>query len=97
MVRAVDRFALVAVAGELAIRASVFPFKAGAAKVAARWAQDKWIEERGSLEALEEDRAFEAVSGFIQMYGAQGFKPVAREKARKHSRSRLADRTGAIH
>lgn len=63
--RAAARFALIGIAGELAIAFGVLPFEAGAAKDAAARCFQDWLRERGSSEAAETREAVERVRSFV--------------------------------
>src|SRR5262245_7951082 len=67
--RAARRLALISAAGELALRFGIVPWSAGAARAAAAWALERWIELRGGTEAAESRRAIESVRLFIEQHG----------------------------
>ena len=71
--RAASRFALVAAAGELAIRVGVVPWQAReASNAAARCFQD-WLAGRGGTGAAETTAAISAVQRFIELHGESRF------------------------
>lgn len=73
--RAAKRFALVAFAGELAIRWGILPFEEGAAVAAAKSCFDAWHMERGFSGPAEIERGIRAVAECIQKCGASKFTP----------------------
>lgn len=73
--RAAKRFALVAFAGELAIRWGILPFELGAAVAAAKSCFDAWHMERGFSGPAEIERGIRAVAECIQKCGASKFTP----------------------
>jgi uncharacterized protein (DUF927 family) len=74
--RAAQRFGLIFAAGELAMNFGIVPWPAGAARNAAAWAQERWIELRGGTESAEARQAVEAVRLFIEAHGDARFAPV---------------------
>jgi putative DNA primase/helicase len=74
--RAAQRFGLIAAGGELAARFGIVPWPAGAAREAAAWALDRWIELRGGTEPAEVRQAIECVRLFIEQHGDARFAPV---------------------
>ena len=71
--RAASRFALVAAAGELAIRVGVVPWQTGeASNAAARCFQD-WLAGRGGTGAAETTAGLSAVRRFIELHGESRF------------------------
>jgi putative DNA primase/helicase len=79
--RAARRFALVAVAGELATKAGVTGWPAGEASRAAAALFHDWLLERGGLGCREDHYLFAAVRGFIGMHGSSRFETLKDEKA----------------
>ncbi|MEW5561573.1 DUF927 domain-containing protein [Enterobacter asburiae] len=63
--RVVDRFALLAVAGELATEAGITGWEPGEAESAARKCLDAWIQDRGHTANQEDADALEKVRRFI--------------------------------
>ena len=80
--RAAQRFGLIAVAGELAARFEIVPWRANAARNAAAWALDRWVEYRGGTEPAEVRQAIESVRLFIEQHGDARFTPVDDPDAR---------------
>ena len=64
--RVAGRFALVAAAGELAIKLEVLPFEKGEAIKAAKTCFSDWLQERGGLASGEFTRAVTRLAGFIE-------------------------------
>lgn len=71
--RVLDRFALVALAGELAIQWGILPISAGSADWAAEVCLRAWIAQRGGVGAGEHERGIAAVVGFIERHGTSRF------------------------
>jgi putative DNA primase/helicase len=71
--RAAGRFALIAAAGELAVRLGIVPWPAGAVREAAAWALERWIELRGGSEPSEALHAIQCVRLFIEQHGEARF------------------------
>jgi uncharacterized protein (DUF927 family) len=67
-------FALIAVAGELAIELGIAPWAAGKAEDAALWAAKAWIGQRGGFGAMDEMTALAHVRQIIETYGESRFK-----------------------
>jgi putative DNA primase/helicase len=80
--RAAQRFGLVFAAGELATYFEIVPWPVGAARDAAAWALERWIELRGGTEPAEARQAVEAVRLFIESHGEARFAPVDDADAR---------------
>jgi putative DNA primase/helicase len=74
--RAASRFALSAVAGELAIEHGVAPWRQGSAELAARLIFAEWIKARGSVEGAEATQGVERVRLFIEQFGESRFDQV---------------------
>jgi uncharacterized protein (DUF927 family) len=74
--RAAQRFGLVFAAGELATNFEIVPWPVGAARDAAAWALERWIELRGGTAPAEARQAVEAVRLFIESHGEARFAPV---------------------
>jgi putative DNA primase/helicase len=74
--RAAQRFGLVAAAGELAAKFGIVPWPVGAARNAAAWALERWIELRGGTEPAEARQAIETVRLFIEQHGDARFASV---------------------
>lgn len=71
--RACGRFALVAAAGELAIRLGILPWREGRAIEASRICFNEWVNSRDGLGNSEGDKAINQVRLFLQMYGTSRF------------------------
>ncbi len=71
--RAAARFALVAAAGELAIRVGVVPWQAGEASNAAARCFLDWLAGRGGTGAAETTAGIAAVRRFIELHGESRF------------------------
>jgi putative DNA primase/helicase len=80
--RAAQRFGLIFAAGELAANFGIVPWPAGAARNAAAWALERWIELRGGTESAEARQAVEAVRLFIEAHGDARFASVEDADAR---------------
>jgi uncharacterized protein (DUF927 family) len=74
--RAAQRFGLISAAGELAAIFGIVPWQAGAARNAAAWALERWVELRGGTEPAEARQAVEAVRLFIEQHGDARFASV---------------------
>jgi putative DNA primase/helicase len=75
--RAAKKFALVAVAGELAIALGVAPWPKGTAHNASLWAFNRWVEKRGGAGSHEERQAVEQVRRTIEQHGDSHFELVS--------------------
>ena len=71
--RVVDRFALVASAGELAAEWGIAPWPADQAEWAARLCLQAWLAQRGGIGSGEHERGLAAVLGFIERHGSSRF------------------------
>jgi putative DNA primase/helicase len=71
--RVVDRFALVALAGELAAEWGIVPWHGGHAQWAAEACLQAWLAQRGGIGAGEHERGLAAVLGFIERHGSSRF------------------------
>jgi putative DNA primase/helicase len=80
--RAAQRFVLISAGGELAARFGIVPWPAGAARDAAAWALDRWVELRGGTEPAEARQAIECVRLFIEQHGDARFASVDEPDAR---------------
>ena len=72
--RVVKRFALVAVAGELATRAGVTGWKQGEAEVAALMCLEDWLNERGGAGNSEEAKALAQVRAWFEAHQNSRFE-----------------------
>jgi putative DNA primase/helicase len=93
VMRAARRFALVAVAGELAISAGILPWPPGEAERAAAACFAAWLEARQGGGGRAEDAAgVAAVRRFVIMHGAARFETVRADD--ETSGERIANRAG---
>ncbi len=76
VLRVIDRFGLVAAAGELACEFDIVPWQNGDALTAARLCFKAWFDIRGGAEAGEVLTAIEQVRLFIQRHGDSRFEPI---------------------
>jgi uncharacterized protein (DUF927 family) len=74
--RAAQRLALVAVAGEMAARFGIVPWKAGAASAAVASVFRAWMDERGGTGSREDMHLLAAVRRFIAEHGSSRFEPL---------------------
>jgi putative DNA primase/helicase len=82
--RVAQRFALIAFAGELAIRLGVIRvWEAGTAIGAAGTCFEAWLKERGHEGAAEAHGGVEAVRSFLEMHGMSRFVPAWDELAQR--------------
>jgi putative DNA primase/helicase len=72
--RGARRFALVAAAGELAIRLGVLPWLMGDARAAAEIAFEQWLNGRGGTGSAEDREAITKVRAFLEMHGSSRFE-----------------------
>lgn len=82
IVRAAQRFGLIAAAGELATALGVTPWFEGEARAASAWGLAKWIEGRGGTEPAEVRQAVERVRLFIEQHGESRFDSLDHTAAR---------------
>jgi uncharacterized protein (DUF927 family) len=73
--RVAGRFALVALAGELAREFAVLPWPEGEASRAALVCFKAWLERRGHIGASERERGLRAVVDFVSQHGISRFAP----------------------
>jgi putative DNA primase/helicase len=93
--RAAKKFALIALAGELAIQLGVTPWARGEARRAAIGAFNSWLAKRGGTTAHEETQAIEQVRLIIEQHGEARFEPLAgASTAAPAVRNRLGWRRG---
>jgi uncharacterized protein (DUF927 family) len=69
VLRVLDRFALVAAAGELAVSWGILPWPAGEAERAARALFFGWVDERGGTGSREDTDALQAVRLYLEKHG----------------------------
>jgi putative DNA primase/helicase len=76
VIRAAQRFGLIAAAGELATQLGITPWEPNAATVAAKWAFDAWMAQRGGKEPAEVRQAIEQVRLYVERHGESRFEDV---------------------
>lgn len=76
--RAVRRFALLALAGELAVEAGIGGWASGTPTSMMKRCFDAWIRERGGTEAAEEMQALRQVQQFFEQHGQSAFQRIDR-------------------
>ena len=74
IIRATERLALIAAAGELATSFGLTGWRKGEARDGAAWALEQWIKGRGGLEPAEVRQAIEQVRLMIQAHGESRFQ-----------------------
>ncbi|MGF6599667.1 putative DNA primase/helicase [Paraburkholderia sp. GAS448] len=76
--RAARRFALLALAGELAVEAGIGGWASGSPTSMMKRCFDAWIRERGGTEAAEETQALQQVQQFFEQHGQSAFQRIVR-------------------
>ena len=95
--RAAGRFALLALAGELATVYGVTGWQAGAATAAAAEMLKAWKQQRGNANVnLEQAQIKAAVLGFIEQHGASRFQDMDKLDATVHNRAGWRDSSGGV-
>jgi putative DNA primase/helicase len=90
--RVAQRFALIAFAGELAIRLGVIrEWEAGTAIAAAATCFEAWLKERGHQGAAEAHGGIEAVRSFLEMHGMSRFVPAWEDMAQQQKNREIAN------
>lgn len=74
--RAAKRFALLALAGEMAVEAGIGGWASGDATAAMQTCFDAWIAERGGLGSREETQALRQVQHFFEQHGQSSFQRI---------------------
>jgi putative DNA primase/helicase len=74
--RAVQRFALLALAGELAVEAGIGGWASGTPTAMMRCCFDAWIRERGGTQAAEEMQALRQAQQFFERHGQADFQRI---------------------
>jgi putative DNA primase/helicase len=87
ILRVIDRFGLVAAAGELACEFGVVPWQQGDALEAARRCFSDWFDIRGGAEAGEVQIAIAQVRLFIQQHGESRFESTSMPDRPVHNRA----------
>ena len=95
--RAATRFALLALAGELATGYGVTGWEAGAATAAAAEMLKAWKQQRGSTGAnMEQAQIKAAVLGFIEQHGASRFQDMDKPDATIYNRAGWREVSGGV-
>ena len=76
VVRACQRFGLIAMAGEVATALDILPWQQGEATGAAKTIFAGWLTARGGSGAAEDETAIEQVAEFLTMHGTARFQPI---------------------
>jgi putative DNA primase/helicase len=92
--RVARRFALVAVAGELATRYGITGWQPGEAIRAARECLGSWIAQRGGTGNREPAEVLAQVRGFLELHGDSRFAPRRDDEGSEASRYPVRDRAG---
>jgi putative DNA primase/helicase len=87
VLRVVDRFALVAAAGELACDLEIVPWQKGDALKAACRCFTDWLDSRGGAEAGEVQAAISQVRLFIENHGDSRFEPIGTQNRPVNNRA----------
>lgn len=74
--RGARRFALIAAAGELAVRLGILPWPSGEATTACATIFRQWLSGRGGVGSAEDREAIARVRGFLEMHGGSRFESV---------------------
>jgi uncharacterized protein (DUF927 family) len=74
--RVAKRFALIALAGELATVLGITPWQRGEARAAAVWAFTRWVEKRGGTGSHEDREAVRQIRLMIEQHGESRFERV---------------------
>ena len=85
--RVADRFGLVAMAGELAIRFGVLPWERGSAYWGTEQCFRSWIQHRGNTNGGEVDQGIHALLDFIDCHGSSRFADIRDPQARTINRA----------
>ena len=95
--RAAGRFALLALAGELATGYGVTGWQAKDATTAAAQMFAAWKQQRGNAGAnMEQAQIKSAVLGFIELHGASRFQDTDKPEAIVHNRAGWRDASGGV-
>lgn len=76
VLRAAQRFAVLALAGELAVEARIVCWSAGTPTAMLKRCFDAWVVERGGTGASEEFQALRQVQGFLEQHGQSAFQRI---------------------
>lgn len=92
VLRAADRFAIAAAAGEMAISFGIVPWKRGDAIAAAKACFYAWLNARGGTESHEKTEVISCVRACIEAHGASRFAQI-----NEAANSIVRDRLGYVH
>lgn len=88
VIRAAERFGLIALAGELAIDFGLVPWEKGMSNNSAKCAFDTWIAQRGGYEPRESTQIVATLRRFIESYGESRFdNPNDLDAKKAHNRA----------
>jgi putative DNA primase/helicase len=93
VLRAADRFGIVAAAGELATELGLTGWSPGAATDAAALCYRSWLQDRGGTRPGDEQKALAQVASFIELHGASRFQ-VIRGRPDPSANDRVVNRAG---
>ena len=89
------KFALVAAVGQEAINLGLLPFSCEEMQEACRVLRDRWIENRGGVEAQEIDVVIKRLKRFVEEHGSSRFEIIYKTKeSREHRREKTLNRAG---
>jgi uncharacterized protein (DUF927 family) len=92
VLRGVERFALVAVAGELATKFGLTGWQTGESETAARGCFNAWLDSRGGSGNQEITAILSQVKAFFELHGESRFSPVDRADERvTHNRAGFSE------
>lgn len=92
VLRGVERFALVAVAGELATKFGLTGWQTGEAEMAAMACLKTWLDSRGGAGNQEVTAILSQVKAFFELHGESRFSPVGRTDERvTHNRAGFSE------
>jgi uncharacterized protein (DUF927 family) len=94
--RVCEKFALVAVAGELGIDAGILPWRPGDAVEATGALFAEWVQTRGGAGSQEEARLIEQVRDFLARHGESRFTDFHRAKQGDDRAPRTVNRAGFV-
>jgi uncharacterized protein (DUF927 family) len=85
--RVADRFGLIAMTGELAIRFGIVPWERGAAYWATEQCFQSWLQHRGNTDGGEVQQGIRALIDFVDTHGSSRFADVRDPQARVNNRA----------
>lgn len=94
--RVCEKFALVAIAGELASEAGITGWQAGESKAAAAELFAGWLRQRGGAGNTQERALIEQVRGFLALHGESRFTDYNRAKSGDDHQPRTLNRAGFV-